>query len=82
MDRFETMHAALTMLFTSKAIGSALAGSLLSVLFGIPAVAVLSAVVGTSIEIGKIVLEVSRRKFALRNALQDNPISYVVAAND
>jgi hypothetical protein len=79
---FETKHATLTMLLTSKTFGAALSGSLVSALFGAPAISVATAVGGACIEIGRIALEISRRRFALRNSLQDNPVSYIKDAKD
>lgn len=79
---FETKQSVLTMLLTSKYLAGALSGSLISTLFGAPAAAVASAVGGALIEIGRVSLEVSRRRFMLRNALRDNPISYIVDAKD
>jgi hypothetical protein len=87
---FETKQAALTMLLTSKPLGVAgvaLGASLLSALFGVPITGVpvalgISGGATALVEIGKIGLEVSRRTFMLRNALQDNPVSYLVTARD
>lgn len=77
---FETKQSVLTMMLTSKFLAGALGGSLISTLFGAPTTAVASAVGGALIEIGRVSLEVSRRRFLLRNALRDNPISYIVDA--
>lgn len=77
---FVTRHSVLGMLLSSKALGAALGGTLFSALIGAPALAALSAAGGIAIEIGQVALEVSRRRFELRSALRDNPISYVADA--
>jgi hypothetical protein len=74
---FETKQAVVTMLLTSKTLASTMSGSVISALFGASAVAIASAIGGAGIEIGRIAIEVSRRRFALRNALRENPISYI-----
>jgi len=77
---FETRRAALSMLLNSKNLLGASA-ALLSVLFGAPpTVAGVGVAVGAVAEVGRIAVEVSRRKFALRNALRDNPVSYIADA--
>ena len=65
------------MLLNSKMLAGALGGSLVSTLFGAPAVAVATAVGGVSLEIGRIALEVGRQQFALRKLMTENPVSYI-----
>ncbi|HEV7644100.1 MAG TPA: hypothetical protein VGO50_09190 [Pyrinomonadaceae bacterium] len=79
---FETRQSVLTMLLTSKTLGATLGGALISAAFGSPTASVITAVGGACIEVGRVALEVSRRKFLLRNSLQDNPISYIVDAKN
>jgi hypothetical protein len=74
---FETIQSALNMLLTSKVGGGALPGSLVSTLFGAPTLAVATAVGGGVLEIGRIALEVSKQRFALRKLTAENPVSYI-----
>jgi hypothetical protein len=78
---FETKYSALSMLLTSKLLAGSLTGSLVSVLFDAPVAAIASAAGGAGLEIGRIALELSKRKFALRTMLADNPVSYISYAN-
>ncbi len=77
---FETKQSVLAMLLTSKYLVGALSGSLISILFGAPAAAIASMAAGAVVEIGRVSLEVSKKRFLLRNALRDNPVSYIVDA--
>lgn len=77
---FVTRHSVLGMLLSSKALGAAMGGTLLSAFVGAPALAALSAVGGIAIEVGQVALEISKRRFELRSALRDSPISYVAEA--
>jgi len=77
---FETAHAALGMLLSSRIAATALGGALVSTLVGAPSVGAATAAGGILIECGKIVVEVSRRRTELRNALADSPVSYIVRA--
>jgi len=79
---FETRQAVLTMLLNSKALAAA-GTSLLSALFGVPpTVAGIGALAGAAVEVGRVSVEVSRRKFALSNMLRDNPVSYIADAKE
>jgi hypothetical protein len=74
---FETIQSALNMLLNSKIMGGTLTGSLVSTLFGAPTLAVATAVGGGVLEIGRIALEVSKQRFALRKLTAENPVSYI-----
>lgn len=74
---FETRNGALNLLLSSKLLASAAAGSLVSVLLGMNEVAAVSALAGTSLEIGKISLYLEKKKYALVEACNSNPISYI-----
>jgi hypothetical protein len=74
---FETTQSALNMLLNSKIMGGALTGSLVSTLFGAPTLAVATGVAGGALEIGRIALEVSKQRFALRKLITENPVSYI-----
>ena len=77
---FETKYAAFTMLLSSKTLAGALTGSLISTLFGAPVPALASAAVGMGLEIGRIVLEVSKQRFALRSLMAESPVCYISQA--
>jgi hypothetical protein len=77
---FETAQSALNMLLNSKIMGGALTGSLVSTLFGTPTLAVASAAAGGTLEIGRIALEVTKQRFALRKLAAENPVSYILHA--
>ena len=77
---FETRHGALTMLLNSKTLGEALTGSLISTLFGAPVPAVVTAVGGLAIEFGRVALEVTKQRFALRKLVAENAVSYITYA--
>jgi hypothetical protein len=79
---FETRHAVLTTLLNSKSLLAVAGVSLLSVLFGAPTLAGAGALAGAAVEIGRVSVEVSRRRFALRSALRDNPVSYIADAKE
>jgi hypothetical protein len=79
---FETIHAGLATLFNSKTALGTLGGTFAAVLAGSPVLASSAALVGTSLEIGKISLAVTRKKFDGRAALKDNPVSYIATAKE
>jgi hypothetical protein len=74
----ETTQSALNMLLTSKIVGEVSAGSLVSTFFGAPTLAAAAAVGGSALlEIGRIALEVSKQRLALRKLAAGNPVSYI-----
>ncbi len=73
---FETKVTAMSMLLTSKTLASGAAGSFVSILAGQPLAALLSGAGGAIIEAGRIGLEITRRRYALRNIIKDNPVMY------
>ncbi|MGH6846637.1 MAG: hypothetical protein ACREC0_04135 [Methylocella sp.] len=79
---FETAQGALNMLLTSKVIGGALAGSLVSTLFGVPTIAAVAAASGGALEIGRITLEITKQRLALRNLMSENPVSFISYARE
>jgi hypothetical protein len=79
---FETAQGALNMLLTSKVFGGALAGSLLSTLFGAPTIAVVAAASGGALEIGRITLEITKQRLALRSLMRENPVSFISYARE
>ncbi|MGD9614405.1 MAG: hypothetical protein AB7H90_03845 [Alphaproteobacteria bacterium] len=77
---FETRASALNMIFTSKALAGAFTGSFVSALVGAPITAALTAAGGLSLEIGRSLLELKKRKRALQLSLASNPVSYIAYA--
>jgi hypothetical protein len=77
---FETKHATLSMLLNSKTLAAAIGGSLISALWGAPLTALAAAAGGLGVELGRVALELSKRRFVLRSIMKDNPISYVCYA--
>lgn len=73
----ETICSALHNLVTSKMLMSALGGSFLSILFKSPVAAATAATAGVTLELGKIVLEVTKKRFELRHMITENPVSYI-----
>jgi hypothetical protein len=68
-----------TVNLTSKAIASRRWGTLLTAVFDKSAFGAMAAVKGATIEIGALKLVVSRKRFALRGTMIDNPVSYATA---
>jgi len=80
---FETNRSMISMFLSSKIIGATISGSLISTFFGFDSLqALLSTSVATSIQIGNLFLEVTKRKHELRQILDANPISYIKHIND
>lgn len=79
---FETAQGALNMLLTSKVIGGALAGSLVSTFFGAPTIAVVAAASGGALEIGRITLEITKQRLALRSLMRESPVSFISYARE
>jgi hypothetical protein len=77
---FDTKYAAFTMLLSSKTMAGALAGSLISTLFGAPLPALASAVGGAALEVGRIALELRKQRFSLRELMAKNPVCYISQA--
>jgi len=75
---FETRAQVVSMLLSSKWIAGGFGGSVFSALAGAPMAALVTAAGGLSIEIGNVVLEVTKRRHALRKLTYESPISYVV----
>jgi len=77
---FETKVGYLTTLLDSKVLAGAAAGTLISSLAGQPLSAIIAATAGVTIELGKFGLDISRRRFALRELMRTNPVSYMAHA--
>jgi hypothetical protein len=74
---FETKSGALSMLLNSQLVTGALTGSFISALLGAPMTALATAAGGVALETATIALYLSRRRFALRELMRENPVSYV-----
>lgn len=79
---FETKEAALTTLLNSKVLLGAAGGSILAAIAGSPIASLSTLVLGTAIEIGRLQLTVSKKKFYARDSLGTNPVSYITMANE
>lgn len=77
---FELANAGLTTLFNSKTAIGTVGGTIAAVMAGSPVIATSAAIVGTVLEIGKVTLSISKKRFEARKALGDNPVSYIVHA--
>lgn len=77
---FETKYGAFTMLQNSKILAGALAGTLFSAVSGKPIPAIASAAIGLGLEAGRIIFEVGKQRFALRDLMTENPICYISEA--
>jgi hypothetical protein len=78
--QFETVRGTVNMVLTSKMLAGSFTGSFISALIGAPLPAAIAAVGGLTLEVGKVALELRKRKFELRSILEDNPLSYLVTA--
>lgn len=79
---FETKSGIVTALLDSKVVQGGLVTSGLAALCHEPLAAIASAVVPVSIQLGRIALGVRRQRFALRDVMRNNPVSYIVNANE
>lgn len=77
---FETKYAAFTTILSSKILAGALTGTLVSALLDAPLPAAGSALVGVALEVGRITMEVKKRRFALRSLMAENPVCYISEA--
>lgn len=77
---FELVDAGLTTLFNSKSAVGTIGGTIAALLAGSPVIASSAAIVGTALEIGKVTLSVSRKRFEAREALGNDPVSYIARA--
>lgn len=74
---FETKHAAMCSLLSSKVLAGAFTGSFISSLLGQPLPAILSATGGLVLEVGSIALNIQKRSFELRKIIRDSPVTYI-----
>jgi hypothetical protein len=79
---FETKAAAFTSLIDSKLVAGGIAGSFITTYLHEPSLTVASTLLTTGITIGKIAVELGKRRFALTELASGNPVSYVEYAQD
>lgn len=79
---FETRVATLSNLLSSKALLGAAGGATLSALFGEPWVALASAAGGVAIEIGKISIDLAKRRYSLTQFRRDHPLGYIISTRE
>lgn len=78
----ETVRGSIGNVLQSKYIAGASASALVSLLFGSPTIAVISAGAGAALEIGNITLEIIQKRIALQRLADQSPISYLTYARD
>ncbi|HEY2390188.1 MAG TPA: hypothetical protein VGK22_03365 [Candidatus Angelobacter sp.] len=79
---FETKASMLTTLLDSKLIAGGIVGSFLSSYLDSPLLTAAATLGTTGITIGKIAVELGRQRFAHKEMLADNPVSYIAYANE
>jgi hypothetical protein len=79
---FETKSGVLTALLDSKIVQGGLVTSGLTALCHEPLAAIASAAVPVAIQLGRIALDIRKQEFAWRDVMRNNPVSYIVDANE
>jgi hypothetical protein len=74
---FETKISAVSLLLDSKSLQAFGAATFIAAVFGAPVAAVVAAVGGATIELGKMGVEVAKKRHSMREALRTNPVSYI-----
>ena len=77
---FNTRLAAFTTLLNSKVLLGAMGGSIFAALAGSPVTSVSAIAIGSIVELGRVQLAITREKFTAREALRENPVSYIKMA--
>jgi hypothetical protein len=77
---FETKTGAVSALLNSRLVRGGLAGSLISALCGKEGIAVATAAAGVLIELASVTIQLARQRFALREMMEHNPVSYISSA--
>jgi hypothetical protein len=77
---FNTRHAAFTTLLNSKVLLGAVGGSIFAAIAGSPITSLSTITIGSMVELGRVHLAITREKFAAREALRENPVSYIKIA--
>jgi hypothetical protein len=79
---FETKSAVMTALMDSKLVAGGIAGSFLSAYMNQPLLAIASAAGAAGIAIGKVTIEIGKKRFELQKAMAENPVSYITYAKE
>ncbi|HLY97646.1 MAG TPA: hypothetical protein VKT33_01130 [Candidatus Angelobacter sp.] len=79
---FETKAATFTTLIDSKMVAGGIAGSFITAYLHEPHLAVASTLLAAGITIGKISVELGKKRFALKELASSNPVSYVQYAQN
>ena len=79
---FETKISTLSILFSSKSLAGTGGAALVSDLLGSPDLASIAAVSGACIEIGKISLNLAKRRYGLATLRRDHPLGYLIEAEE
>jgi hypothetical protein len=79
---FETKSGVITALIDSKIVQGGAVMSGLAALCHQPLAAIASSAVPLAIQLGRIALDIRRQQFALRGVMRNNPVSYIVKANE
>ncbi len=74
---FKTTHGLLTTLLNSKVMPTALGGSFISAIAGQPLTAAISALVGTTIEVAGLAMQVHQRRCDLRRLVETSPVTFI-----
>ncbi|HEY3913307.1 MAG TPA: hypothetical protein VGN61_02375, partial [Verrucomicrobiae bacterium] len=77
---FETKLKTMSFVLNSKLLPTALGASFLASIFGSTVEAIAAASTGVGLEIGRLTLELSKRKHELARIVRNNPISYIADA--
>jgi hypothetical protein len=77
---FGTRSAVISNLINSKLILGGLGGAIASSVLGKHWVAAASAVTGIAVELGNVVIDVSRRRYSLKTLRRNSPINFIVEA--
>lgn len=79
---FETKAAAFTTLVDSKLVAGGIAGSFLTAYLNEPNLTIASSLLTAGITIGKLAVELGKRRFALAELTAGNPVSYIDYAQE
>jgi hypothetical protein len=79
---FKTNVAALTSLFNSDLVKAGLAGSFAAALFNQPLIGISSLVGTAGVALGTVAVEIGKQSFAMREAMEENPVSYIAYAKE
>lgn len=77
---FETITGSIEQLLNSRSLLATASISLSSLLLGVPEVAMASASVGASLEIGSFALKIARGRFAISKYVEHNELAFLVNA--